>query len=87
MDVLRDETEIEGSREATSFPSVSLRSSYAPLTGTQDKRGVRGLVHENGEGIAKVGFLRLGGLGLLNLGGLILLNISLVRQGRLLGSG
>ena len=59
---MRDETEAEVSREAASFSFVSLRSSYAPLTGTHDIRGVGGLVHENAEGTAKVSFLSLGGL-------------------------
>ena len=95
VEFVRDETKGEGSREAASFPSMSLRLPYAPLTGTHDNRGVGGLVHENAEGTAKDIFLSLGGLGLLNLGGLILLilvgliliNIILLGLGHLLGSG
>ena len=91
---MRSKTEEEGSREAASFPSVSLKLSYAPLAGTHDNRRVGGLVRENAEGTEKVSFLSFGGLGLLNLGrlillslgGLILLNIILVGLGRLLGS-
>ena len=94
VEVVRNETEAEGYIEAVSFPSVSLRLSYAPLTGTHDNRGVGGLVRKNAEGTAKVSFLSLGRLGLLNLGGLVLpslegiimINISLVGLGRLLGS-
>ena len=74
VEVVCDETKSEGSREA-SLPSVSLRSSYTPLTGTHDNRGVRGLVRKNAEGTTKVSFLILGMLGLLNLGGLILLSL------------
>ena len=87
VEVMRDKTEAEGSREASSFLSVSLISLYAPLTGTHNNRGVGGLVCENAEITAKVSFLSLSGLILLSLGGLILLNISLVGLGRLLGSG
>ena len=94
VEVVCGETKAEGSREAASFPSVSLRSSYSPLAGTHKNRGVGGLVRKNVEGTAKVIFLSLSGLGLLNLGGLILLgldgliliNIILVGLGHLLGS-
>ena len=72
VEVVRDKTEAEGSRDAASFPSVSLFPSYAPLTSMHDNRGVGGMVRENLEGTAKVGFLSLGGLGLMNLVGLIL---------------
>ena len=92
---MRDDTEDEGSREASSLPSVLLRSPYVPLTVTHDNRWVGGLVRENAESTEKVSFLSLGGLGLLNLGrlvllilgGLILLNINLVGLVRLLGLG
>ena len=92
---MRDKTKDEGYREAASFPSMSLRSSCAPFTGTNYNRGVGGLVRKNAEGTAKVSFLSLGRLGLMNLGGLILLsvgglillNISLVGLVRLLGLG
>ena len=94
VEVVRNKTDVERSREAASFLSVSLRLSYAPLTDTHYNRGVGGLVRKNVEGTAKVIFLSLGGLGLLNLGGLILLrldgliliNIILVGLGHLLGS-
>ena len=95
VEVVCGETKAEGSREAASFPSVSLRSSYSPLAGTHKNRGVGGLVRKNAEGTANVIFLSSDGLGLLNLGGiilislglLILLNIRLVGMGRLIGSG
>ena len=61
VEVVRDETKAEGSRDAASFLSVSLSSLYAPLTGLHDNRGFRGLVRENAEGTAKVTFLRLEG--------------------------
>ena len=95
VEVVCGETKAEGSREAASFPSVSLKLSYAPLAGTHDNRRVGGLVRENAEGTEKVSLLKLGGIGLLKLGGLILLslggiillNISLVGLGSLLDSG
>ena len=95
VEVVHDETEAEGFREAASFPSVLPRSSHAPLTGTHGNRGVGSLVRENTEGTSKVSFLILGGLSLLNLGrliflslgGLILIKTSLAGLGRLLGSG
>ena len=95
VEIVCDKNEDEGSKEAASFPSVSLRSLYAALTGTHDNRGVGSLVRNNTEGASKVIFLSLGGLGLLNLsglillslGGIILLNIRLLGMGRLLGTG
>ena len=91
---MHDKTNAEGSREAASFPFVSLRLSYVPLTYTHYNRGVGCLVLENIEGTTKVSFLSLGGIGRLNLGGLILLilgglillKIGLVGLGHLLGS-
>ena len=44
VEVVRDKTEAEGSRDAAFFLSVSIRSLYVPLTGTHDNRGVGGLV-------------------------------------------
>ena len=44
VEVMRDKTEAEGSRDAALFLSVSIRSLYVPLTGTHDNRGVGGLV-------------------------------------------
>ena len=95
VEVVRNEIEAKGSREAASLPSMLLRSLYKPLKGMHDNRGFRGLVHENEEGMAKVSFLSLGGLCLLNLGEIILfrlvrtilLNTILVGLSRLLGSG
>ena len=90
-----DKTEAKGSRESAFLPSVSIRLSYVPLTGTHENRGVGGLVCKNAEGMEKVIFLSLGGLVLQNLGGLILLSlgwliiltISLVGIGRMLHLG
>ena len=47
VEAVRDETEVEECREVASFPSVSLRLSYAPLTGMHDNRGFGGLVCKN----------------------------------------